>query len=966
MPLKINSEHKSVIIYLRNFEIIEKILQKLNPNCSEKDNSLEDRDKLYEIISKMYSADYDLENEDAADIIVYKYKKNIIEIFKDVANKLFLVDNGKVFLKSDRLADYNIYATSLDIYPFFAQYLLEKSGDLAYKDSLNQANYLIAYADETFRFYGNMENKIDTISDMHIHLGASLDFHYRIHDILTFPKNQVYDFPQEIYIHLYKEVSTVHFYMAFSILENIIFHMLLNIDVDIQLYKLTQLIKKMDSKYFFTKEDVQDLEEIMSEISSVRLYPQRFKNYYFSDEVNNVLFTKIKNYFDKDSEEYEVKYGDKLLIILFMRILNEINTNINLSYEQKKLKNLIWLYFVFRNITKLLLVQQHRREGFGYFESYANNKFYKKGKQSLKTYRRLKSILHSRLKTNIEGRTTIEYIKQDGIFKSALKTKETIIEYINSLEKIKKQTKIKHNLRLFYHFIKLQDKDDKEMIKILNRENIDSIYIEKAIKDRIRSPKYSSLRMHYKAEAMVLNQLFVNPTCRFTKKSNIFHDKSFEDESHSKIDLFKEYIAGIDAANKEYLTPPEVFSAVYSFFKNSITSSGLIVEQNRDGCIDPAGLNEVNLQYSFHVGEEYRDIMSGLRAIFEAVVFLNLKDEDRIGHAVALGISPKLFLSNRKYITLPIGEYLDNLLFLYFFLNQRDDSPISLEMIKNRIYRVASEIYNHNFEDKSFKIDDYIEAWLLRRNCPNELENLLTLIKDDEDLLLLIKDTAKSSDLQIKLKKVRKNKYSKVLFLKELISVIPNILDYLQIKKYDKIFIKNALPDFFNVLDNSLEPIKRYMKIKNNPSAFKLYEQYAFDPLITYRSKQIYNSNPSFEPNVYEMMQDLIMEDLIVKKNIIIEILPTSNILITSINSYENHHFLRLHPPKEIVPNKFGIRKGKIKLILGTDDPGIQGTNLMMEIYHIKNVLRKKYDKKTAEEYIIKMLEFGNYVFCKK
>ena len=34
---------------------------------------------------------------------------------------------------------------------------------------------------------------------------------------------------------------------------------------------------------------------------------------------------------------------------------------------------------------------------------------------------------------------------------------------------------------------------------------------------------------------------------------------------------------------------------------------------------------ELNIKYSYHVGEEFRDILTGLRNIFEAVIFLDLK-----------------------------------------------------------------------------------------------------------------------------------------------------------------------------------------------------------------------------------------------------------------------------------------------------------------------------------------------------
>ena len=355
-----------------------------------------------------------------------------------------------------------------------------------------------------------------------------------------------------------------------------------------------------------------------------------------------------------------------------------------------------------------------------------------------------------------------------------------------------------------------------------------------------------------------------------------------------------------------------------------------------------------------------------MRTIFEAIVFLNLKNEDRIGHAVALGIDPKLFLNSRRAIVLTKGEYLDNLLFMYFLLSQRDDSPISLEMLKNKIYRLSSKIYNHSFKEKGYKVDDYIDAWLLRRNCPNEIEILYNSINKEPSLELFGLQETKLKEFEEKRQKVNNNKYSKVLFLKEFISEVPDILDRIELRKYENIFLKNALPDFFDNIDTSLEPLKRYLKAKNNPNAFEIYEQYNFDPKVAYRSKQVYTEDPTFDIDVYEYMQDLVMEDVIVKKDIIIEILPTSNVLITSIGSFDNHPFIRLNPPKEIVPNRFGIRKGKIKLLLGTDDPGIQGTNLMMEVYHIKNLVTKKFDKKVAESYILEILKFGNYIFNKK
>lgn len=41
---------------------------------------------------------------------------------------------------------------------------------------------------------------------------------------------------------------------------------------------------------------------------------------------------------------------------------------------------------------------------------------------------------------------------------------------------------------------------------------------------------------------------------------------------------------------------------------------------------------------TYHVGEEWKDVADGLRAIDEAILFLNMGNGDRLGHATVLGI----------------------------------------------------------------------------------------------------------------------------------------------------------------------------------------------------------------------------------------------------------------------------------------------------------------------------------------
>ncbi len=112
---------------------------------------------------------------------------------------------------------------------------------------------------------------------------------------------------------------------------------------------------------------------------------------------------------------------------------------------------------------------------------------------------------------------------------------------------------------------------------------------------------------------------------------------------------FSRYISGIDAASNELVTPPEVFGPAYRYLRKN-------------------GINH----FTYHVGEDFVHLLSGLRSIFEAVEFLDLRQGDRIGHGTASAIDAALWsrmVGDELYIKK--GEWLDNLIFLHYFIMSR-------------------------------------------------------------------------------------------------------------------------------------------------------------------------------------------------------------------------------------------------------------------------------------------------------
>lgn len=122
------------------------------------------------------------------------------------------------------------------------------------------------------------------------------------------------------------------------------------------------------------------------------------------------------------------------------------------------------------------------------------------------------------------------------------------------------------------------------------------------------------------------------------------------------------YLVGIDAASLENSTPVWVFAPVY--------------EKARDSSIEQIGRkNEYgdytqSLGFTFHAGEDFRHILSGLRRIDEAEEYLKFHAGDRIGHGIALGISAREWRRQNPVIIIPQIEALENYLWAYDMLSK--------------------------------------------------------------------------------------------------------------------------------------------------------------------------------------------------------------------------------------------------------------------------------------------------------
>ena len=131
------------------------------------------------------------------------------------------------------------------------------------------------------------------------------------------------------------------------------------------------------------------------------------------------------------------------------------------------------------------------------------------------------------------------------------------------------------------------------------------------------------------------------------------------------------WVRGIDAAANELHAPADVFAPVYRVCQR-------------------AGLT----RRSYHAGEDFRHLLSGIAAIWEALTLLDLRDGDRIGHGTAMGIRPTLWLDRMPArLTLTRGEWLFGLLAGWQLLRDLPDMQATAYRLQRELEATAQEIF---------------------------------------------------------------------------------------------------------------------------------------------------------------------------------------------------------------------------------------------------------------------------------
>lgn len=316
-------------------------------------------------------------------------------------------------------------------------------------------------------------------------------------------------------------------------------------------------------------------------------------------------------------------------------------------------------------------------------------------------------------------------------------------------------------------------------------------------------------------------------------------------------DNFKRKVIAIDAANTEIGCPPEIF--------------GLFFRKHRY-VSDPVG----GINFTFHVGEEFKTLESGIRNVDETIDYLEYRRGDRLGHALALGIQAhQYFEKKRQKVVTSLQDYLDNLVWLYGIYSEPCYFNDKYVVLLKALYEKNKNLLFKDFIDFSFSISDYLQSMKLR---------------SDDSTYYANRDEVASTKNMMRKKQMNKNSYN----------------------------FNEANPDHEAAFMNKKA---------------RLLAHHYF-----YNVELICNGRSTIEYKVDDMWVNLIteiqliMKEKLVNKGIVVEANPSSNRKISSVQNFSELPFLNM--------NSYHLddkEKNHVPITINTDDSAIFQTNLSNE-----------------------------------
>jgi len=166
-------------------------------------------------------------------------------------------------------------------------------------------------------------------------------------------------------------------------------------------------------------------------------------------------------------------------------------------------------------------------------------------------------------------------------------------------------------------------------------------------------------------------------------------------------------IRGLDIATDELGIPTWIFVPLFRYILDTAAKASIFPDKKQQQTPPP-------LRVTAHVGEDFRHLMEGLRRIYEQVHYILGNTPGRLGHAVALGVDPQTWAESVGSILMPAEERLWDLVWEWrLYSHYRIKPGFSaaapagrIETLLNKINELAELVYGTS----RYKVEHLAEA----------------------------------------------------------------------------------------------------------------------------------------------------------------------------------------------------------------------------------------------------------------
>lgn len=278
--------------------------------------------------------------------------------------------------------------------------------------------------------------------------------------------------------------------------------------------------------------------------------------------------------------------------------------------------------------------------------------------------------------------------------------------------------------------------------------------------------------------------------------------------------------------------------------------------------VSPKSLGAPTLRLTAHVGEDFRHLMEGMRRIYECIHYLLAGAGGRLGHATALGIDPRLWAESTGSVMMLAEERLWDLVFEW------------------RLY-------------SRYRVDPHLQVEA-PPGRPQHVENLIRQLSEGI---------------------FRRAQEPQVL------AEVHHVLHQLQCPPFSREPEDVSLDAFLRSL-TTLDP----NQVHNYRRVCHLIHAHREDEAVFLRGQELVDITLEHsEVAALQAVQDGLRRQVSLR-GLVVEVNPSSNLLIGDMLDLRNHPILRLFPPERV-----DGEPPPVPIALGSDDPLTFSTWLLRE-----------------------------------